>query len=159
MGDMLPSEYLDHLMSLIPDVKVLYEVYLLDALPGNARVAALQHTNLRAMADATNAVVRENRSADSDSMTQAVSSISLLDSDLDGACALQPLAPSPSVAAVGRDPRAAPRKDSLCANHKRWGKDTYKCLLPSSCKMRGVLSQRPPVTPAASGNSKAGSRQ
>ena len=160
LGDRLPTEYLDHLESLIPDIKVLFEVYLLDALPDNARVAALQHSDPRTMARAADAVVRENRSVDADRAAQAVSSLSLLDSDL-GACTLPPLAPSPAVAAVGRDARATPQKTALCSNHKRWGKDTYKCLLPASCKMRGVLAQRPPAPApsAASGNARAGSRQ
>ena len=41
LGDRLPSEFLDHLTGLLPDIKLFYEVALLDALPPNARVAAL----------------------------------------------------------------------------------------------------------------------
>ena len=157
MGDKLPSEYLDHMMSILPDVRVLYEVYLLDALPDNARVAALQHSDIFAMARAADSVVLENRALD----LPAVNPLSLLASELDGACALPPLSPSPLVAAVARpDSKHVQKKsESLCANHKRWGKDTYKCLSPSTCKMRGVLSQRPPAASPASGNGRAGGRQ
>ena len=61
MGERLPSEYLDHLDGLLPDPKKLFEVYLLDALPPNARVAALQHSSIRDMARAADAVILESR--------------------------------------------------------------------------------------------------
>ena len=78
MGDKLPSEFLDHLMSLLPDVKTFYEVALLDALPSNARVAALGHTDVRSMALAADAVVLENRaSAEHDRPVAAVMSVSV----------------------------------------------------------------------------------
>ena len=157
LSDRLPSEHLDHLMALLPDVRAMHEVYLLDALPDNARVAALQHTDLRAMALAADAVVLESRASSEHS---AVNSVSILDSELDGACSSPPL--TPSVAAVGRDSRPAAKKsDSVCSNHKRWGKETFKCLAPSSCKMRGVICPRPPPSQQspASGNGKAGGRQ
>ena len=150
MGDKLPSEFLDHLMSLLPDVKTFYEVALLDALPSNARVAALGHTDVRSMALAADAVVLENRaSAEVERPVAAVMSAST-HHDLE-------LEPSPSsslsVAAVGRAAKPA-QKSSLCSAHARWGKETYKCLAPSTCKMRSVIRPRPP--PAASGNGKAG---
>ena len=78
LGDQLPSEFLDHAMSLLPDVKAYFEIILLDALPPNARVAALNHTDLRAMALAADAVVMENRAAaEVDRATAAVSALSL----------------------------------------------------------------------------------
>ena len=112
MGERLPSEYLDYLLGLLPDVSQIFEVYLLDALPPNARVAALQHTELHTMAQAADAVVLENRANDADRQFPAVNSLSLLDSDLDGASSVPyPLAPSPlqSVSAVGR-PRSSSKK-------------------------------------------------
>ena len=160
LGDKLPTEFLDHLEALLPDVRVLFEVILLDALPDNARVAALQFSDVRAMATAADRVVQENRAAAaSDRAVAAVQSLSLLDSAVDGGA--PPLLPSlaPAVAAVGRDRRPQQHQRSadsanLCSNHKRWGRETYKCLAPSSCKMRGVLKPRP--TASASGNAKAG---
>ena len=163
MGDKLPTEFLDHLEALLPDVKVLFEVALLDALPANARVAALQHSDVRAMARAADDVVLENRALASGDRDMGVSSLSLLDSALETSSACQtPLSPSaaPTVAAVARGQRPVQR-DSLCQNHKRWGRETYKCLAPASCKMRGVLKPRPAQpssSPAASGNGKAGSQ-
>ena len=109
-------------MSLLPDVRSLFEVYLLDALPANARVAALQHSDVFAMARTADAVVLENRSSPD---LPEINALSLLDSDLDGACALPSLTPSPVVAAVGRsDPRQQQqqqqrKQESLCSNHKR----------------------------------------
>ena len=158
MGDKLPTEFLDHLEALLPDVKALFEVALLDALTANARVAALQHSGVRAMAIAADAVVQENRAAQAcDRTTAAVNSMSLMDRDLESPSACPtPLSPAPVVAAVGR--ASHPPRDSLCQNHKRWGRETYKCLAPVSCKMRTVLKPRPSPSSSttASGNGKAG---
>ena len=148
MGDALPSEFLDRVMSLLPDVKMFYEIALLDALPSNARVAALGHSDVRAMALAADAVVLENRAAaEVERPVAAVASLSAPDLDLDSAQA------APAVAAVGRGPKPA-QKSSLCPAHARWGKETYKCQAPSTCKMRSVIRPRP--SPPASGNGKAG---
>ena len=160
MGDKLPTEFLDHLEALVPDFKVLLEVALLDALPPNARVAALQHSNVRAMAVAADEVVRENRAlaAAGRDVADGVHSLSLMDSELVNPSACQtPLSPSSAVAAVSRGPPAA-RRESLCQNHKRWGRETYKCLAPTSCKMRSILKPRPPSasSSSASGKWKAG---
>ena len=59
LGDKLPTEFLDHIVALLPDVRTLYEVALLDALPANARVAALQLTDVYDMARAADAVVMD----------------------------------------------------------------------------------------------------
>ena len=61
VGDKLATEFLDHIMGLAPDIMKLYEVVLLDALPANARVAALQHSNVHAMARPADEVILENR--------------------------------------------------------------------------------------------------
>ena len=63
IGEKLPSQFLDHLRALVPDPKVLFEVALLDALPANARDAALHHSSLDAMAEAVDMVVLENRAS------------------------------------------------------------------------------------------------
>ena len=82
VGDKLASEFLDHIVGLVPDIKTLHEVVLLDALPANARAAALQHTDLAAMARAPDAVLLENR-ADAEASRSipvaTLSSLSLLD--------------------------------------------------------------------------------
>ena len=164
LGDRLPSEFLDHVIGLLPDFRTFYEIALLDALPPNARVAALQHTDVHAMARAADAVVLENRAAaESDrSLPAAVSSLSLLDGDLvgDTSVPLTPqTAPAPVVSAVSRgDPRPPyKRTDTLCAVHARWGKEAYKCL-SRSCKMRSQIKKPPPSLPPASGNGGAGGR-
>ena len=161
LGDRLPSEYLDHIEGLLPDIKVLYQVMLLDALSPNARVAALQHSDARAMARAADAVVLENRAvSESDRSVPSVNSLSLLDSDLDGANNFPPpLAPAavPEIAAVSRSQRPPLKKvDGLCAVHARWGKEAYTCRSPNTCKMRNVLKTPPPSSQAARGNGKAG---
>ena len=153
LGDKLPSEFLDHVKGLLPDVRTFYEVALLDALPPNARVAALQHSSVEAMARAADDVILENR-AELEAVRPAVSSLTLLDNDLECDRSIPPPL-QPTVAAASREGRShTPRKD-LCANHARWGKKTYKCLTPSSCKMRSVIIPRPPP-PSAPGNGRAG---
>ena len=57
----MPSELLDHMKSLLPDVNTLFEVILLDTLPANARDAALRQTGVESMAATANLVVLENR--------------------------------------------------------------------------------------------------
>ena len=154
MGDRLPSEFLDHALGLLPDVKTYFEIILLDALPPNARVAALQHTDLRAMARAADAVVLENRAEAEASRPVSVSALTLLDDDVDGGCSTAPL--TPTVAAVSREQRSK-KSPSLCPTHARWGKKAYKCQAPSTCRMSSVISPKPsPSPPAASGNGKAG---
>ena len=163
---MLPSEYIDHMLGLLPDPRTLYEVYLLDALPPNARVAALQHSSLHAMARAADAVVLESRAVSEsvNSTGASINSMSLLDTALSNVTSVPPpLLPTPppsaSVASLQRDRRSAqPRKpSSLCGNHAKYGKEAYRCLLPSSCKMSHIICPRP--TSTAPGNAKAGSRQ
>ena len=158
MGDMLPSEFLDHVMGLLPDVRTFYEVALLGALSPNARVAALQHSSVEAMAKAADAVVLESR-AEAE-LPRAVNAVSLLDDVSDCRSVPPPLTPSPApaVAALRAHPSAQPRKE-LCANHARWGKKTYKCLTPSTCKMQHVIVPGPPSSSPsapASGNGRAG---
>ena len=153
LGDRLPSEFLDYLLGLIPDFMTVVEVALLDALPVNARVAALQHKDVRSMALAADAVVLETR-ASSEASLPSVNSLSLLDDDVAPSPMVHQMPPPliPQVAAVQHK---KPRKsDGLCSNHARWGKETYKCLSPNSCKMRSVLKP-PPSRPSASGNGKA----
>ena len=162
LGDRLPSEFLDHILGLLPDPRVAFEVALLDALPATARVAALQHSgaSLHVMASAADAVVLEARAeAEASRSSPSVNAASILDSACDTTV---PPPLSPVVAAVGRDRRPAQRGNksdtSICANHVRYGKETYKCLSPSSCKMSHVLKPKPSASPA-SGNARAGSRQ
>ena len=105
-------------MGLLPDVRIFYEVALLDALPPNARVAALQHSTVEAMARAADAVMLENR-AESEA-SRAASAVSLLDDEWDSRSVPAPL--TPTVAAVAKPLK---KSDSLCSSHARWGKKTY----------------------------------
>ena len=145
-------------MALLPDVKTFYEIALLDALPPNARVAALQHSGVLDMARAADDVVLESR-AELESSRAAVNALSLIDDDLGGARAMPPPL-TPVVAAVNKDRQSAKR--DLCPAHARWGKKTYKCQAPSTCKMSKITVPRPspsssssPQLPA-SGNGRAG---
>ena len=153
LGEKLPSEFLDHLLGLLPDVTVLFEVALLDALPANARVAALQHSDLRSMARAADAVILENRASEQSDLP------SLLAVSVDPGDDTPLLTPSPAhtVAAVSQSQRSSSKPgESVCSNHRKFGRNTYKCLAPGSCKMRSVLKPRPQPQVPASGNGKAG---
>ena len=157
LGDRLPSELLDHMFGLLPDVMALFEANLLDSLPENARVAALRHSDVRSMARAADAVILENRAA-AESSALAINSMSLLDSDLDGVARCPPLLqPLVDVAAasVPRDRRQSGRQPGrLCSRHAQFGKDAYKCLDPRNCR----LSNFTQPSPSAQGNGKAGGR-
>ena len=146
-------------MSLLPDVKAYFEVVLLDALPPNARIAALNHTDLRDMARAADAVVMESRAAEEcERAAAAVSAISLQSDFYDSDQAADVAAGSPAVAAVSRPQRPAQKKSDLCFVHKRWGKEAYRCVAPNTCKMKGVTKPRPSSAAPASGNGRAGSQ-
>ena len=159
LGDRLPSELVDHLLSLVPDFHKLVEVVLLDSLPHNARDTALQQSGLAAMATAADQVVLGNRALAASS--SAINSISL-DPLTFSASALDD---APLVAAVSRPPAqgsADKKSDNLCLIHGRYGKEAFKCLKPRFCRMRHVVRPRPaPRQPSASspGNGPAGGRQ
>ena len=133
LGDRLPSELLDHLRSLLPDVNVLFEVIMLDTLPANARVAALQHTDVDVMAAAADRVVLGNPAA-LNNPEQSVNAMSFPMDDLlstlappfvpqhlQGAYPAVPAPPAtPLVAAATKISRPPyKRTDTLCAVHAR----------------------------------------
>ena len=120
-------------------------------------------------AGAADAVVLESRATDSDRSLPAISQLSLLDDDGDlgarqGVPPPMVPVPAPLVAAASRRGAAAVspasrKSDNLCLNHARWGKETYRCLKPQSCRMRRVLRPKPPQQQEAPGNVPAGGRQ
>ena len=75
---MMPSDMLEHIMGLLPDPAVIYEVVILDLLPPAARDAALQHSSLSAMAAAADKIVKEGSTA-----TAGASDISVVANDVD----------------------------------------------------------------------------
>ena len=120
MGDRSPSEFLDHAMSLLPDPKVFFEVVLLDALPPNARVAALQHSDVHDMARAADAVWLENKAAaEMDRASASVASLSLACDD--DAAAAHLVATPPRARCRGRlqGPSSQEELTLLCAR-KIW---------------------------------------
>ena len=167
LGDMMPSDMLEHIYGLLPDPAVIYEVIFLDLLPPAARDAALQHTSLSAMASAADKIVREGSSTATNVPTVSAVSTSIEDSYVDGdVAALADRRPPRSGARPRQDPRrrSGPRQRSprpqsfLCSNHIRWGKNTHRCSDPASCHMKDITRPRPEVQPAArpSGNGWAG---
>ena len=119
LGDMMPSDMLEHIYGLLPDPAVIYEVVFLDLLPPAARHAALQHSSLSAMAAAADKIVLEG--APSSAVVSSVAA-TLDDVHLEGE----------EVAAVSsrhfspRDrPQRAPR--FLCSSHARWGRNSFRC--------------------------------
>ena len=136
-------------MGLLPDVRTFYEIALLDALSPNARVAALQHSSVEAMARAADAVVLESRAEVE--LPRSVNTLSLLDDELDSQSVPPPI--SPTVAAVARPQR---KSDALCGQHALWGKKAYKCQTPSTCRMSKIIFPKPAAAPSAPGNGKAG---
>ena len=158
---MTPSDMLEHIYGLLPDPAIIYEVVFLDLLPPAARDAALQQSSLPAMAAAADKIVREGSSVSQ--AAPALTSVAAIASSMDD------LALDGDVAAVSsrrfiprrraddrpRSPRSrGPR--FLCANHVRWGKNTYQCTDPASCHMKDMLKTRPDAPPRSSGNARAG---
>ena len=165
MGDRLPSELLDHIRGLLPDPRYIYEIVFLDTLPASARNAALQHSDLDDMAAAADRVVLENRASNAATPRPSVNAFWGRDGGYDMSATLDapaslppPLTPVAAAVTRGQRPPAkqSSKPDSLCPNHKRYGKDTYKCSAPDTCKMRHILSPNPRASAAASGNAPAG---
>ena len=160
LGDRLPSELVDHLRSLVPDFRSLLEVVLLDSLPSNARDAALQQPDLEAMMVAADQVILGNRA-----LAAAESSVNAL--SLDDSYAPTVSDDLPAVAAVSRGGGAPAsrsgqdkKSDRLCLIHARYGKEAYRCLKPSYCRMRHITRPRPASQQSSSsGNGPAGGRQ
>ena len=150
-------------MGLLPDVRTYFEVTLLDALPANARDAALQHSSLDDMAEAADLVLLENRAAAASLRDPVVANVSAADPVSEYYAELQPHVAAVSSAPSGvssRGPKKPPfrRTDTLCAIHAKWGRDAYRCGGPSFCRMKSVV--RPAPQPSSvPGNAAAGGRQ
>ena len=180
IGEKLPSEFLDHVRGLVQDFSVFLEVVLLDALPANARDAALAQSDLESMAAAADQVVLENRAAASSLRDGAINSLGVLPAESSPSSVLYPdlsspeLSPAPAnIAAVSRGHRQQPqqqqfhqqqphasssrRPSDICHIHSNWGRDAFKCADPRTCRMRNVIKRRPQRQQApAPGNAPAG---
>ena len=172
LGDMMPSDMLEHILGLLPDPAIIYEVVFLDLLPPAARDAALQHTSLSVMAAAADKIVREGSSAPPAAPSNlSVSAVAAAADDLHLHEDV-----SPAVSAIDRRPprqgqrrrpdarRRSPRGPRfLCDNHSCWGRDTFRCADPATCHMKDLIKPRPsgPSPPSSSsarpsGNGRAG---
>ena len=155
LGDMMPSDMLEHILGLLPDPAVIYEVIFLDLLPPAARDAALQHSSLSAMAAAADKIVREGSTA----ATAGALSVSVVAEDPDpGVAAISSRRQAPS-SRQRADQRPSRGHKFLCSVHARWGKNSFRCADPSSCHMKDIIRPRqdglPPTRPS-SGNGRAG---
>ena len=161
LGDMKPSDMLEHIYGLLPDPSVIYEVVFLDLLPPAARDAALQQSSLSAMAAAADKIVREGSSAPAAAPFPASAAVSSVvaavdDIRLDGDVA----------AVVSRRPQARqrPRQRSprgprfLFSSHARWGKNSFRCADPATCHMKDMIRPRLEGLPSSrpQGNGRAG---
>ena len=170
LGDMMPSDMLEHIYGLLPDPKVIYEVVFLDLLPPAAKDAALQHSSLSAMAAAADKIVREGSpaagaSANAVSVSEIATAAASLALDDISAVSRPDRRPVPR--GGDRDARPPRALRFLCSNHARWGKNAYRCSDPSTCHMKDLIrprqgpgqsSQRdhPSSSRAAQGNGRAG---
>ena len=167
LGDMMPSDMLEHIYGLLPDPMVIYEVVFLDLLPPAARDAALRHSTLSAMASAADKIVREGSAAPATAPTPGISAVASQFEDLsfDGDVTAIADRRPPRPAAGGRQrsdqrQRSGPRSPRtprfLCPNHLRWGRNAHRCTDPSSCHMKDLI--KPPSASATrpSGNGRAG---
>ena len=117
----------------------LFEAIFIDLLPANARDAAVKHEVLEDMAKAADKVLAEAPLASNVAAATYEDQSSVLQLSRQA-----PTTPS----------RSSPNKDpSLCRIHNKYGREAYRCLSPSRCRMKNILIK--PPTPA-SGNAKAG---
>ena len=118
--------YMRSLLLGVPD-NALFEAIFIDLLPADARNAAVKHDTLEAMAEAADKILAE--------APTSVSLVSGRDADDEF-----------EVAQLDRSSAEAPRKardPSLCYNHARYGRKTYKCSAPRMCKMRDQVVKAP----------------
>ena len=158
LGDMMPTDMLEHIYGLLPDPSIIYEVLFLDLLPPAAKDAALQHSSLPAMAAAADKIVLEGSpSANVAAVSELASAASTLALD-DTPSVNAASRPPPSVRGRDRPPRAL---RFLCSNHARWGRNAFRCSDPSTCHMKDLV--RPRSSPdqstasrSSQGNGRAG---
>ena len=142
LGDRTPSEMLYYMRSLLPGVpdNALFEAIFIDLLPPNARDAAVKHDLLEDMALAADKVLAEAPSA---------STISAVLPDDHSVSVLAQVRSTPQPSSR----RTQAREASLCYVHARYGKNSFRCASPKTCKMRDVVVKPEDL---ASGNAKAG---
>ena len=160
LGDMMPTDMLEHIYGLLPDPKVIYEIIFLDLLPPAAKDAALQHSTLSAMATAADKIVIEGSStgaAASAAVAEVSASVAAI--ALDDVAAVS--VPDRRQSSRPRDSRPPRALRFLCSTHARWGRNAFRCSDPSSCHMRELV--RPRQVPDSSstprpaqGNGRAG---
>ena len=158
LGDMMPTDMLEHIYGLQPDPKVIYEIIFLDLLPAAAKDAALQHSSLSAMAAAADKIVLEGSPTNSTPSVSQVST-SLASLAVDEVAAVG--APDRRQAAArGRDSRQPRALRFLCSSHARWGRNAHCCSDPSTCHMKDLVRPRQAPDAAsprtAQGNGRAG---
>ena len=159
LGDMLPSDMLEHIYGLLPDPKIIYEVIFLDLLPPAARHAALQHSYLPAMATAADKIILEGATASPSvaSVSElAAATASLAVEDISAVTSGRSQQPSRGRDRDSRPPRAL---RFLCSNHARWGRNAHRCGDPATCHMKDLIRPRQeglPLSRPASGNGQAG---
>ena len=165
LGDMMPSDMLEHIYGLLLDPRVIYEIVFLDLLPPAARDAALQHSSLAAMAAAADKIVREESSAAAQAPPPTVSAIAADFEDLSVDGDISALSSDRRPQRTGDRPRPdarqrppqrqrSPRTSKfLCFNHSHWGRNAHRCGDPSTCHMKDLVK---PPPPRPSGNGRAG---
>ena len=143
LGDRTPSDLLRYMRSLQPGEAEtsLFIVIFLNALPGNAKDAALPKApNLDEMAKAAD-IVLSIPEARAPAAIQAVEE----DTEDEGGA---------HVAAISRRPTpsaTSSRRGQLCEVHKKFKERAYRCADPERCPMKTVLRPKP-----SSGNAPAG---
>ena len=157
----MPSDMLEHILGLLPDPAVIYEVIFLDLLPPAARDAALQHTSLPAMAAAADKIVREGSSGPSIAPATILSLASAVDAVqlYDGVAAISSRRPPPPQQQRQRSGQRSRGPRFLCSTHARWGRNSFRCADPSTCHMKDLVRPRQEGLPSPrspSGNGRAG---
>ena len=152
LGDRTPSDLLRYMRSLQPGEgeTSLFIVIFLNALPRNARDAALPHApNMDDMAKAADIVLSIPEARASQPSVQAVlHPVDSEEEDVVGhvdAVARRQWTPAKTSSSGNA------KRQTLCDVHKKFKDKAYRCSDPERCSMRGVLRPKP-----ASGNGPAG---
>ena len=150
LGDRTPSELLRYMRSCQPGEAEtsLFTVIFLNALPRNAKDAALKCDTLDEMAAVADRLlsVPDNKPP----AVQAISAAASLDDVMAVHSAASTRPGSSSSVAQG----VSPLDPTLCTTHARFGTAAYTCAAPSVCRMKNVLRKKKKAS--ASENSKAG---
>ena len=146
MGDKSPEGLLRHMKKLLPDKKdqesIFFKMYWLEAMPENIRDALFERDDdIDKLAEVAEKIFRKKKAFNTQPRVFQVTE--------------QVEDPELGISAVGKSKDRGTRPYKfVCSNHVRYGTNTFKCLDPLNCLLRGQIVPEGKKPAASSGANK-----